>query len=144
MILTILGLFASSSLFASDVYASIHLDKGEYTWTDKINIRVTENGVDSQGASVTVSTSDHELRNYKLSKAGNGLFTGQVTLTGFSHDANGDGVSDTVPRTTGSGSNNGFLESDMDDEFTISIRFAGGDEIKKIAKINLECGNNRT
>lgn len=131
LIVAILGLFVSSTLFVSDVYASIYLDKGKYTWTDKINIRVTEHGVDSQGASVTVSTSDHELRNYKLSKAGNGLFTGQVTLTGFSHDANGNGKSDTIPRTTGSGSNNGFLETDRDDEFTISTRFADGDEIKK-------------
>ena len=53
-----------SSALVGDAYGSISFDKGGYTWTDKINIRITEHGMDS--ASVKISTDDHELNNYKL------------------------------------------------------------------------------
>ena len=122
-------------------FASISFDKSPYTWTDKVYIRVTEHGVDSDGASVRVYTEDHEIRNYKLAKAGNGLYTGEITLTGFLHDVNGDGKPDTDPRTTGTGPNNGFLETTRDDEITISIRFADGDEIKQTTKIRWNVGS---
>ncbi|BDQ31187.1 hypothetical protein NZNM25_01900 [Nitrosopumilus zosterae] len=135
LIIIVLGISASSSFFASDVYASIYFDKDVYTWTDKINIRVTEHGVDSEGTQVKIYTSNHEL-NYSLAKAGNGLFTGEIILTGFSHDVTGDGEPDTNPKTVGNGPNNGFLESDRDDDFTLSIKFADGGEIRKTAKIN--------
>ncbi|MCV0391984.1 MAG: thermonuclease family protein [Nitrosopumilus sp.] len=140
LIITVLGIFATSSLFVYDVHASIYFDKDAYTWTDKINIRVTEHGVDSENTLVKIHTSNHELKNYKLAKAGNGLFTGEITLTGFSHDVTGDGESDTDPKTVGSGPNNGFLESGRDDDFTLSIKFADGDEVKKTAKINWNIG----
>lgn len=140
LIIIVLGISVSSSLFASDVYASIYFDKEVYTWTDKINIRVTEHGVDSEGTQVKIYTANHELKNYKLAKAGNGLFTGEISLTGFSHDVTGDGDSDTNPKTIGNGPNNGFLESGRDDDFTLSIKFADGDEIRKTAKINWNIG----
>ena len=121
-------------------FASISFDKSTYTWTDKINIRITEYGVDSDGASVRVYTENHEIKNYKLAKAGNGLYTGEIHLTGFLHDVNGDGKPDTNPRTIGTGPNNGFLESSRDDEFTIQIRFADGDKIKKSVKVDWNVG----
>ncbi|WP_428325594.1 hypothetical protein [Nitrosopumilus sp.] len=135
----VVGIIGVSAV--SPVFASISFDKSTYTWTDKVNIRVTEHGVDSENTSVRIYTSDHELRNYKLSKAGNGLFTGQITLSGFTHDADGDGKSDTIPQTTGNGPNNGFIETTRDDEITISIRFADGDKIKKTAKILWNVGS---
>ena len=138
--LGIVSVIVFSSMFVGNVYGSIYLDKGVYTWTDKVNIRVTEHGVDSENTSVKIYTSDHELKNYKLAKAGNGLYTGEIILTGFAHDVNGDGKSDTNPRTISNGPNNGFLESNRDDEFTISIRFGDGDEIKKTAKIHWNVG----
>ncbi|ABX13358.1 hypothetical protein [Nitrosopumilus maritimus] len=133
-------IFSIIIITVSPAFAAISLDKSPYTWTDKINIRITEHGVDSDGASVRVYTEDHEIRNYKLAKAGNGLYTGEIILTGFLHDVNGDGKYDTNPRTTGTGPNNGFLESSRDDEFTILVRFADGDEIKKSVKINWNVG----
>ena len=139
-IFLILVLFVFSSVFVSTAYGAISLDKGTYTWTDKINIRITEHGIDSDGASVRVYTENHEIRNYNLSKAGNGLYTGEIILTGFLHDVNGDGKPDTNPRTSGTGPNNGFLESNRDDEFTILVRFADGDKIKKSAKIDWNIG----
>lgn len=124
-----------SGLFAEVAYGAVSLDKGTYTWTDKVHIRVTEHGLDLDGTSVRISTSVHQLNDYKLSKAGNGLYTGEIILTGFLHDADGDGRPDTNPRTTGTGSNDGFLESRSDDELKISIRFRDGDTISKSAKI---------
>ena len=47
-------------------------------------------------------------------------------LTGFLHDANGDGDIDTTPRTTGNGPTSGFLEVDRDSAVTISFEFADG------------------
>ena len=140
-IFLILVLFVFSSVFVSTAYGAISLDKGTYTWTDKINIRITEHGIDSDGASVRVYTENSEIRNYNLSKAGNGLYTGEIILTGFLHDVNGDGKPDTNPRTSGTGPNNGFLESNRDDEFTILVRFADGEKIKKSAKIDWNIGN---
>jgi len=60
-----------SSVFAGTAYGAISLDKGTYTWTDKVHIRVTEHGLDLDGTSVRISTSDPHLNNYKMSKAGN-------------------------------------------------------------------------
>ena len=130
-----------SSVFLNVAYGSIYLDQEVYTWTDKINIRITEHGLDSSSSTVRIYTSDHELDNYKLSKAGNGLYTGEVILTGFLHDVNGDGKPDTSPRTVGSGPNNGFLETKRDGGFTISVEFGDGDVITKSAKISWNKGN---
>lgn len=127
-----------SSVLIGDAYGSISFDKGGYTWTDKINIRITEHGMDS--ASVKIYTDDHELNNYKLSKTGNGLYTGKIILTGFSHDVDGDGRSDTNPRTMGSGPNNGFLEITRDGEFKVHVRFADGDTISQSIKIRWNMG----
>ena len=140
-ILLLVFVIVFSSMFVGNVYGSIYLDKSVYTWTDKINLRITEHGVDADGTSVKVYTDNHELKNYKLSKAGNGLYTGEIFLTGFSHDVDGDGKSDTNPRTYGTGPNNGFLESGHDDEFTIYIKFGDGDTISKSAKINWNKGD---
>jgi len=55
-----------------------------------------------------------------------GIFIAEVILTGFSHDADGDGKIDTTPRTVGNGPTNGFLEVDRDSAITISFEFADG------------------
>ena len=122
-----------SSLFVGDAYGSISFDKGSFTWTDKIRIKISEYGMD--GASVKISTSTNQLLDYKLSKVRDNLYTGEVILTGFLHDVDGDGKLDTNPRTMGSGPNNGFLEITRDDEFKISVRFADGDKISQSVKI---------
>ncbi len=124
-----------SGIWVSNAYGSIYLDKATYTWTDKINIRITEHGLDSDKSSVNIFTDYHELSNYKLSKAGNGLYTGEIILTGFLHDVTGDGKPDTNPRTKGSGSNNGFLEASRDDSVTIRVEFGDGGIISKSFKI---------
>lgn len=130
-------------------YAPILLDKQVYAWTDKVYITIiapswNENtyGIDSigdyEGHFIKISTTSHELEPYKLveTEPNSGTFTGEITLTGFSHDVNGDGQADTFPRTGGSGPSNGFLETDRDDGLTISFEFADGVVLTESAKIS--------
>ncbi len=134
-------------------YAPIYLDKEVYTWTDKIHITIVapswdenEHGIDSIGDdadyAVKISTSSHDLKPYKLTETSqsSGTFTGEVTLTGFSHDVDGDGNDDTTPRTTGGGPTDGFLEADRDDGITISFEFADGVVLTQSATISWNVG----
>ncbi len=134
-------------------YAPIYLDKEVYTWTDKIRITIVapswdenEHGIDSIGEdldhAVKVSTSSHNLKPYELRETApsSGSFAGEVTLTGFLHDADGDGEPDTTPRTTGGGPTSGFLEADRNDGITISFEFADGVVLTKSAKISWNVG----
>ena len=121
----------------------ITLDKTTYTWTDKIHItidspehnldsdRVEEIGNSGQSP-VKVATRHFVLDNYRLVETGidTGIFAGEVTLTGFSHDADGnantgiDGndVADILP--SGDGPADGLLPADNDDGITVSFEYA--------------------
>ena len=129
-------------------YAPISTDKQVYSWTDKVRIAIVapswnENihGIDSigdkQGNFIKISTHGHNLEPYKLveTSPNSGIFTGDVRLTGFSHDVDGDGKIDTQPRTSGSGPTSGFLETDIDDGITISFEFSDGVVLTKSAQI---------
>ena len=89
-----------------------------------------------------ISTTNHSLKPYKLTETGTstGIFTGEVILTGFLHDANGDGKPDTNPRTFGSGPTNGFIESTNDGGITISFEFADGVVLTHSALIRWNIG----
>ena len=117
-------------------FAPILTDKEVYTWTDKVRIAViapswnaNKNGIDSigtqEGNLIKISSSGNSIESYKLTETepNSGIFVGEVTLTGFSHDANGDGSVDTNPRTGGNGPTNGFLEVERDGGITISFEF---------------------
>ncbi|MEW6043312.1 MAG: hypothetical protein AB1608_03530 [Thermoproteota archaeon] len=134
-------------------YAPIYLDKDVYSWTDKVRITIVapswdenEHGIDSIGDdpsyAVKISTPSHELGPYELRETSqsSGTFTGEVTLTGFSHDVDGDGDSDTIPKTTGGGPTDGFLQVDRDDGITISFEFADGVVLTKSAKVSWNVG----
>ena len=118
-------------------YAPIFTDKEVYTWTDKMRITIVapswnadRYGIDSigdqEGHLIKISTSDKELEPYKLTETepSSGTFTGEVILTGFLHDVNGDKIPDTSPRTMGNGPTSGFLETERDGGITISFEFA--------------------
>ena len=117
-------------------YAPIFFDRPSYTWTDKVRITIVApswnanaNGIDSIGGiathPVTVSTRGHELSPYRLVETGpsTGVFAGEVVLTGFEHDADGDGSPDTAPRTAGSGPTGGHLQAGRADAVTVSFEF---------------------
>ena len=137
--LILLPAFAESIPNYNDPYAPIFTDKSVYTWTDKIKMTIlapswnsNRNLIDSIGdnpdAPINIGTSEHTLKSYKFTETdvNSGIFTAEVILTGFAHDANGDGNIDTVPRTTGTGPTNGFLEVDRDSSVTISFEFTDG------------------
>ena len=136
----ILFLTVFSIVISENAYGSLSLDKGSYSWTDKVKIRLMVHGFDHKQDTIQISVGDNELKSYKLSKAGNGLYTGEVILTGFSHDVDGDGKPDTNPRTTGSGPNNGFLESIRDENLEVLIRFQDGTKLKTTTKITWNIG----
>ncbi|AJM91966.1 hypothetical protein [Nitrosopumilus piranensis] len=120
-------------------YAPIFFDRPIYSWTDKIKIKVIapswntdKDLIDSIGDDtdnpIKISTRSHSLEPYRLTETNvaSGIFTGEIILTGFLHDADGDGSFDTNPRTIGSGPTSGFLEVERDSGVTVSFEFADG------------------
>ena len=147
------------SVFAEEVpdyfnpYAPIFTDKQVYTWTDKISITVVapswnanKYGIDSigtqEGHLIKIYTAEHSLEPYKLTETepNSGVFTGEIILTGFLHDVDDDGNSDTNPRTVGTGPTNGFLEVKRDGGITISFEFADGVVLTHSVMINWNIG----
>ena len=120
-------------------FAPIFTDKPIYSWTDKIIISViapswnsNPNQIDSIGETeshpIKISSGENFLKPYRLTEtsSNSGIFSGEIILTGFLHDVDGDGIFDTNPKTIGNGPTNGFLESDRDDSISISFEFADG------------------
>jgi len=120
-------------------YSPIFTDKPVYSWTDKVKITIVAPSwnadrhlIDSIGDNkdnpIKISTGKHSLEPYRFTETGvnTGIFTAEITLTGFSHDADGDGDIDTTPRTLGNGPTSGFLEIDRNSAITISFEFADG------------------
>ena len=138
--LLILGpVYAESIPDYQKPFAPIFTDKPVYSWTDKIIVSVhapswnsNPNQIDSIGQSeshpIKISSGENFLKPYRLTEtsSNSGIFSGEIILTGFLHDVDGDGIFDTNPKTFGNGPTNGFLESDNDDSITISFEFADG------------------
>jgi len=151
--LFVLSAYAEDLPIYSNPYAPIFTDQELYTWTDKVQITIVapswnanKYGIDSIGTQdghfIKISTTQHSLKPYKLTETGpqSGIFTGEVTLTGFLHDVNGDGKTDTNPRTMGNGPTSGFLETERDGGITISFEFADGVVLTHSAKISWNIG----
>ena len=94
----------TTTVYTSNFGATIDLDQRVYTWTDKVYITVVapDHNIDSDQVDeignnddypIRVSTRGDELEEYKLVETGadTGIFTGEVILIGFDHDADGDG-----------------------------------------------------
>lgn len=120
-------------------FAPIFTDKPVYSWTDKIIISVNapswnsnSNQVNSIGESnshpIKISSGENFLKPYRLTEtsSSSGIFSGEIILTGFLHDVDGDGNFDTKPKTSGNGPTNGFLEVENNDSISISFEFADG------------------
>ena len=135
-------------------YAPIYFDRDVYSWTDKVKIMIVApawnedtNGINSIGDDsehpIKISTSSSSLDNYKLVETGpnTGIFVGEITLTGFSHDVDGDGKSDTNPTNSGRGPTDGLLETQRDSGLSISFEFADGVVLTKSAKIQWNVAN---
>jgi len=118
-------------------FAPIYTDKPGYSWTDKIIISINapswnsnSNKIDSIGETdshpIKISSGENFLKPYRLTEtsSGSGIFSGEIILTGFLHDVDGDDNFDTNPKTSGNGPTNGFLEVENNDSITISFEFA--------------------
>jgi len=163
MVFAVLLFFPISQVvFAEEIpdyekpYAPIFFNKSVYSWTEKVEITIIAPSwntgkylIDSIGGdpkySVDVYTNDFRLSEYKLYETDptSGIFTGEVILTGFLHDIDGDGIDDTNPRTLGSGPNGGYLQNDKDSGITVSFEFADGVILSESAKIEWNLGDLR-
>ena len=152
----------SQFVFAEEIpdynkpYAPIFFNKEVYSWNEKVEITIIApswntgmNKIDSIGGdpnySVDVYTNNHRLTEYRLYEidSSSGIFTGEVILTGFLHDVDGDGIDDTNPRTFGGGPNDGYLQSEKDSGITVSFEFADGVVLSESAKIEWNVGDLR-
>ncbi|NIM25393.1 MAG: hypothetical protein GTN35_05070 [Nitrososphaeria archaeon] len=135
-------------------YSPIFTDKPAYSWTDKMKITILAPSwnsdrylIDSIGDDnynpIKIYTSENSLEPYRFTETGpnTGIFTAEVILTGFPHDVDGDGDTDTTPRTLGTGPTSGFLETDRDSAVTISFEFADGVVLTESVPIFWNIGN---
>ena len=127
------------NIFTSNFGATVELDQKVYTWTDKVFITVVapdhnfdSNLIDDIGNTASdpliVQTRTAKIpSNYRLAETGTdtGIFTGEVILRGFIHDADGDGTDDFTSSSTqsGSGPTDGLLSAKDNDGITISFEF---------------------
>ena len=150
------------TVFTSNFGATIELDQKVYSWTDKVYITIVapdhnfdSDLVDEIGESgrdpIRVATRGNDLDNYKLVETGTdtGIFTGEVILTGFEHNADGNSATgnvggfDTNPRTepaNNGGPTNGFLEANDDDGLTVSFEFSEDETVVGSALIRWNIG----
>ena len=157
---------ANVTVYTSNFGATIELDQKVYTWTDKVYITVVapdhnfdSNLIDEIGETtkdpIKISTRGSSINNYKLVETGTdtGIFTGEVILTGFSFDADGDTNTgtvtngyDTTPTTTASsasspaGPTNGKLKTTDDDGLTVSFEFSEDETVVSSALIRWNIG----
>jgi hypothetical protein len=134
-----LPVFGQSIPDFNDPYAPIFTDKPIYSWTEKVKMKIiapswnsNANLIDSIGHTtdhpIRISTREHSITPYRFTEtaSNSGIFVGEIILTGFLHDANGDGSIDTTPKTSGNGPTDGFLQVGRDSAVTISFEFADG------------------
>jgi len=95
---------------------------------------------------IKVSSRGNELTTYKLVESGadTGIFIGEVTLAGFAHDADGDGVNDITGTanalTTGSGPTEGKLAVTDNDGLTVSFEFSEDETVVGSALVRWNIG----
>jgi len=148
------------TVFTSNFGATVELDQKVYTWTDKVYITVVapdhnfdSDLIDEIGNSdqdpLKVSTRGADLDNYKLVETGTdtGIFTGEVILTGFTHNADGDtttgdtnGADVVSIDPTGAGPTDGKLPADDDDGLTVSFEFSEDETVVGSALIRWNIG----
>ncbi len=155
------------TIYSSNFGATVELDQKVYSWTDKVFITIVapDHNFDSnlideigntQADKLVVQTRGFDIERYRLEETGadTGIFTGEVIMTGFCHDADGKlstgaGAgetcpqgSDTNPRTSAddTGPVNGFIQNDDDDGFSVSFEFSEDEVVVGSALIRWNIG----
>ncbi len=148
------------TIFTSNFGATVELDQKVYTWTDKVYITIVapdhnfdSDLVDEIGNTsldpIKLATRGFDIDTYKLVETGTdtGIFTGEVILTGFTHDADGDtttgdssGNDVVFTAASGTGPTDGLLPSDDDDGLTVSFEFSEDETVVGSALIRWNIG----
>ena len=148
------------NIFTSNFGATIELDQKVYTWTDKVYITIVapdhnfdSDLVDEIGDTpddpLRISTRSSELENYRLVETGTdtGIFAGEVILTGFAHDADGNpatgnefGQDKLNTDASGTGPTDGKLPTNDDDGITVSYEFSEDDTVLATALVRWNIG----
>ena len=148
------------TVYTSNFGATVELDQKVYTWTDKVFITIVapDHNFDSQlideigetsDDAIRIATRDDDIDRYKLVETGTdtGIFTGEVILTGFLYDADGDDSgdnngNDTNPRTSpdGSGPTDGYLRAEEDTGLSVSFEFSEDETVVGSALVRWNVG----
>ncbi len=144
------------TIFTSNFGATVELDQKVYTWTDKVYITIVapdhnfdSDLVDEIGNTsldpIKISTRGFNIDQYKLVETGTdtGIFTGEVILVGFAHDADGVSGNEKGSQSTsadGTGPTDGLLETDDDDGITVSFEFSEDETVVGSALIRWNIG----
>ena len=144
------------TVFTSNFGATVELDQKVYTWTDKVYITIVAPDhnfdgdlVDEIGETaddaISVTTRDADIDNYRLVETGadTGVFSGEVILVGFAHDADGDGEIEELGETSAdfTGPTNGFITvEDDEDGITVSFEFSDNETVVGSALIRWNVG----
>jgi len=145
------------TIFTSNFGATVELDQKVYTWTDKVYITVVapdhnfdSNLIDTIGTSnkdpLKVATRAAKLDKYQLTETGTdtGIFTGEVILVGFDHDANGAVQNGGKPSfnlsATGNGPTGGYLGASNSDGVSVSYEFSEDETVVGSALVRWNIG----
>ena len=141
-------------------YGQVRMNQKIFTWTDKVHITIVapdhnfdSKMIDTIGGtrhdSIKISTREATLKNYKLVETGpsTGIFTGEVILIGFDHDADGNsrtgargGYDNPQRETGGSGPTSGYLATDNKDAITVSFGYSEDQTVVGSALIRWNMG----
>ena len=142
------------TIYTSNFGATIEMDQKVYTWTDKIYVTIVapdhnfDSGLvdkigDTDDDPLIVQTRSQKLTSYTLAETGTdtGIFSGEVILKGFSHDADGDPSTGTngydvtgLTAASGTGPTDGTIKAEDDDGVTISYEY-NEDEVLSLIHI---------
>jgi len=127
------------TIYTSNFGATIELDSKVYTWTDRVFVTIVApdhntdtslvDTIGGSGGTLTAQTRDSQLTAYRLDETGvdTGIFAGEITLQGFSHDADGDGTNEGpfggTQSKTAAGPTDGLLKASESDGITVSFEY---------------------
>jgi len=134
-------------------FVTINFNKNSYTWGSQVRVIIVapswnedKNKIDvigdNQENPIKISTRGHSREPYEFVELepNSGRFFAKFKLTGFSHDADGDGRSDLTPSTSGTGPYGGKLECDQNDAVTVSFEAANNVVVTNSAPITWNLG----
>ena len=142
-------------IYTSNFGATIELDSKVYSWTDRVFITIVApdhnrdtakvDEIGGSGKTLTAQTRDSKLTAYKMAETGpdTGIFYGEITLDGFSHDADGDGTNEhqTTNFAAGqAGPTNGYLKASESDGITVSFEYTDDSTVVSSSLIRWNMG----